>query len=575
MRVVLDIEANDLEAPTVVHCIVVKNIDTSEVFTFIGNEVYETFPVLARSFTKVIGHNVIAYDSRVLSSLGIFTFDNAILLDTLILSQLFNFKLEGGHSLENWGNALKHPKVGTDITDWTTYTPQMLIRCKNDVELNEKVYRFLKGKLDRPEFYKAIKVEHDIACICINMHDDGFTFDIDRALDLYDELLIRIEELDEELSQTFLPKQKITKLKTKIKSEFIPFNPGSPKQVVERLNEAGWKPKVKTDTGKSFKLNEENLATLPDTAPLASRRLVERLLLIARLRTLEQWFQAYNSDTKRIHGITRGLGTYTHRASHANPNTGNIAAEKSIKYRGEYLKQLATRFGGEFRSLWIAGEDKILVGTDAEGIQLRMFGHYINDSVFIKAVCSGKKEDRTDPHSLNAKILEVSRDSAKTWIFAFLLGMGDEKSGEILGRTTEEGSKAKKKFIESYPGLAKLKKEIIPKDAARGYMQAIDGRFIRCDSEHHMMAVYLQSSEAILMKHANVLWKKWLDKENIWYKQVAWCHDEWITEALNKQEAEYIGKLQSKAIKEIGERFNLNCPMSGEFKIGRTWLQAH
>ncbi len=593
MKVILDIECNGIQAPTTVWCIVVKDIDSGEVFIFEGDEVYEEFPIFAKRITKAVGHNIIGYDSRVLEHLGVFRFSHECLLDTLVLSQLFNFKLEGGHSLENWGTLLKHPKVGLDIKDWSTYTPQMLERCINDVHLNHKVYDFLKKKIDRPEFYKAIKVEHDVAHICNDLHKDGFSFDINAAIDLYDEILIRIEELDEQLLQVFPPKEKITQLKTKVKVEHIPFNPSSPKQIVERLDEAGWQPIDRTDSGKSFKVNERNLATLPDSAPAASRKLVERLLLIARLRTLEQWFSAYNSNTGCIHGTFKGIGTWTHRMSHTDPNMGNISAEKSIKYKTEELAAQAIRYGREFRSLWKAPEDAYLVGTDAVGIQLRIFAHYINDKDFIESLLTGSSKDGTDCHSLNARILGSSRDNAKTFIYAFLLGAGDAKIAEILGVNLAAGRAAKRRFIEAYPGLARLRAEQIPADARRGYFVGFDGRFVRCNDEHFMLAGYLQNGEACIMKHANVLWRKELNGIRVlrqaelrWepanqiglldYKQCNFVHDEWQTAVFGSEsDARMVGRVQAESIRKIGEEFGLNIRMDGESKIGRTWHDTH
>ncbi len=588
MKVVLDIECNGIESPTAVHCIVCKDIDTNEVFIFEGAEVYDHFPRFASRISKAVGHNIISYDSRVLGNLNIFRFDRDKLLDTLILSQLFNYKLSGGHSLENWGTLLHHPKVGLDIKDWSTYTPQMLERCVNDVHLNHKVYDFLKKKLDRPEFYKAIKVEHEIGYLCNDLHSGGFDFDFPRAVDLYDELLIRIEELDEGLLQAFPPKTKITQLKTKIKTEIVPFNPSSPTQIVERLNEAGWKPIDRTDSGKSFKVNERNLATLPDEAPLASRRLVERLLLIARLRTLEQWFAAYNSDTKAIHGTFRGIGTWTHRMSHQDPNMGNVSAEKSIKYKTPELAAQAIRYGREFRELWTTHGDSFLVGTDAVAIQLRIFAHYINDPSFTQALLTGSSKDGTDAHSLNGAILSTTRDNAKTFIFAFLLGAGDAKLAEILGVSVAAGRAAKRKFIEAYPGLARLRAEQIPADARRGYFVGFDGRFVRCDDEHYMLAGYLQNGEACIMKHANILWRKELDvlrhtlrrerkSDHVFdYKQCNFVHDEWQTKVFGTEEdARMVGQRQRDSLTRVGESFNLNIRMDGESKLGKTWHDTH
>ena len=72
-------------------------------------------------------------------------------------------------------------------------------------------------------------------------------------------------------------------------------------------------------------------------------------------------------------------------------------------------------------------------------------------------------------------------------------------------------------FILRYPGLKYLKDVVIPKDAKRGYFEGFDGRYVKCDSEHLMLAGYLQNGESVIMKRANVLWRNKLIKENIFF----------------------------------------------------------
>ena len=67
-------------------------------------------------------------------------------------------------------------------------------------------------------------------------------------------------------------------------------------------------------------------------------------------------------------------------------------------------------------------------------------------------------------------------------------------------------------------------------DASRGYFDGLDGRKVQCNSEHLMLAGYLQNGEAVVMKHANVLWQKELKGLGIKYNQVDFVHDEWQTE---------------------------------------------
>ena len=467
MRVVLDIETDSL-TPKLIHCIVCKDIDTGEVYSWVQKECYTQFPSFAKRPKLIIAHNGIDFDLPVLSNLLGVQFDPGRVVDTLVLSRLLNFKFEGGHSLENWGKRLGFPKHAQP--DFSVYSPQMLEYCIQDVQLNHKVYEILSKGIS-PKNQEAVDLEHQIAWVCREMQDNGFGFNKDEADALYVEINKRVEEIDQGLQEAFPPKIKEVPLKTKIRREIIPFNPSSPKQIVERL-EGFWSPKERTEVGQA-KICEANLATLSDEAPEAAKSLVERLLLAGRLRALKQWMDAYNEQTKRIHGRTNSIGTWTHRASHNSPNTGNIATKKSIKYKGKELANLASSLGERLRGLWQAAPGKLLVGTDADQIQLRIFADYIDDAVFTNALVNGDKKLGTDLHSLHAKLLEVeARDDSKTWIYAYFLGCGDEKSGFILGgRDRKFGRQKKLEFQERYPGLAKLRKERIPQDAKRGYAE--------------------------------------------------------------------------------------------------------
>ncbi|MTV59284.1 hypothetical protein GM547_14685, partial [Streptococcus pneumoniae] len=73
---------------------------------------------------------------------------------------------------------------------------------------------------------------------------------------------------------------------------------------------------------------------------------------------------------------------------------------------------------------------RVLVGCDADGIQLRLFAHFTQDDKLIQSIVSGKKEEGTDIHSLNKQVLNTtysnrelcaSREVAKTYIYAVLL----------------------------------------------------------------------------------------------------------------------------------------------------------
>ena len=68
----------------------------------------------------------------------------------------------------------------------------------------------------------------------------------------------------------------------------------------------------------------------------------------------------------------------------------------------------------------------------------------------------GKKEDETDIHNVNKKALAVpngTRDMAKTFIYAWLLGAGVAKTGQILKVNMKEAQDARTRFEMSIDGF--------------------------------------------------------------------------------------------------------------------------
>lgn len=642
---VIDIETNAIDNPDKLWCIVTKDLDSGSVSTWSfpsgipGDypEAVKGFLSSSSSVSAWVGHNIIGYDlPHLVRLIPAFSFDPKAVIDTLVVSRLLNYSVEGGSSLEAWGERLGFPK--TSFSEFSSYSQQMLDYCINDVLVTEKLYALFKPYVDNPTWKRALRLEHDITFLCNELHSNGFYFDIPGGKDLYLAIQGQLRGLESTLAETF-PRRvvyvgevhpKLTKHGTLSRSQFRflddplqltqfnggpfsrigfePFNPGSTKQCVERLWQCGWRPFDKTKghiaaerelerlrrsprvpggrgvaggirSGRAnelesklehfrkygWKINEANLNTLPSEAPEAAHKLVQWLTLDSRRSTLEEWFSAYNENTGRIHGRFNHIGAWTGRMSHNSPNMANIPGHGSL-------------YGDEMRSLWAATPGSYLVGVDADGIQLRVLAHYMNDPDFIAALTQGRKEDGTDAHTLNQRALGdvcTTRDVAKTFIYAFLLGAGVGKVAEILGCSETEARAAIASFINSYPGLRDLKDYRIPADADRGYFVGLDGRLVACTSEHLMLAGYLQNGEAVIMKTANLIWRENLRKEGITFKQVNFVHDEWQVEVKTLTDATKAGTIMVSAIEEAGIQLKLNCPLTGNSKIGRNWLETH
>lgn len=633
---VLDTETNALKNPTKIHVICTRTM-SGEVNEFKeplkNRREEERFLEYIKGFSIFVGHNIIPYDLlHVLDRLiprHTISFEDC--LDTLVVSRLLNYNRPGGHSIRQYGEEFGIEKAGTGIDQWDTVTPLMIERCHSDTLINLKILEKYWKYITDPSWDRSMKLEHYTAYACGVMSQNGFGFDIDRARKLKEGIQELIRPIDQALTDAFPPRPlpvreitpRITKHGTFNLSDFRwygskdltqfnggpftvirweEFNPGSIPQIIDRLHDAGWKPTEKTKGHIDFlkdrrkdkdpeklkrfqkygwKISEENLKTVPDTAPQATKDLSRRIVLYSRLSDLDEWLalaEKDDNDESTVFGDFNSIGAWTHRLSHARPNLANVPVAKRSPRDTEF-ETLINDFNDEMRSLWRARRGKRLVGTDADGLQMRVFAHYVNDKELIDALIKGTKEDKTDIHSVHQRKLgeaAKSRDAAKTFIYAWLLGAGNGKVAEILETTSGQAKQAVARFIESYPGLKELKETQIPRDARKGYFVGLDGRKVICNNEHLMLAGYLQNGEAVIMKGACREWQEILTREKIPFRMVTWPHDEWQTEIPDDDDiCQYVQEIQIQAIRNQATILGMNCPLEGSSSWGYTWKDTH
>ena len=539
-KYVLDIETNTKHDH--IWLCVTKNLSTGEVLC---HTEASSLKRLVKATDTLIGHNLVAFDIPILNRLWNTKITLSQLEDTYLMSSLAKPHREGGHSLAAWGRRIGFPKG-----DFTNYDgglcDEMVEYCKQDVEITARIYSILTEELKG--FSKECqRMEHQVQAIINRQERTGFLFDRVKATALFNQLDARMKFLEQYFIDEFEP----TVVEMKTKTKVIPFNPSSRQQIADRLMKRGWKPKQYTEKGAVI-VNEDVLEgiTIPEAQHMA-----EYFLLQKRISQLRQWFDACGED-QRIHGKVFTLGTITGRMSHTTPNMAQVPSVDSP-------------FGAECRDLFTVPEDCVLVGVDASGLELRMLAHYMEDEEYINEVLHG------DVHTKNMTAAGLtSRPQAKTFIYAFLYGAGDEKIGSIVGGSASKGKKLKEKFLANTPALKELKKKVAS-HAEKGYLALeIDGRRLWVRSPHAALNTLLQGAGAIVMKKALCILDKWLRKEKIPAKFVANVHDEWQLEVI-AEHGEKVGKMAVEAIREAGKQLNLRCPMDGEYKIGKTWKDTH
>jgi len=580
---VFDIETDDLKA-TKLWCIVAQDLDSNEIFRFAPHQI-ELGLELLKSADALIGHNIIGFDIPVIKKLTGVDLSNKKLIDTLVLSRLFNPVREGGHSLEMWGYKLNYNKI--DFEDYSCYSKEMMDYCVRDVQLNTQVYHRLIQQESKGFSKESARLEQGCSLILKEQEQNGFQFDQPKAEKLLSNFYKRMSEVEEEVHKVFKPKWVDIKLVTPkfkkdgglsksgltdeeynkildlelslVRDPYKPFmrqklqefNLGSRKQIGEYLKDFGWKPNKFTPTGQPI-VDEKVLHKITDIPE--AQLIAEYLLLQKRIAQIESWIKFVENDG-RVHGFVIPNGTITGRMTHRNPNMAQVPSVK-------------TPYGTECRECWIVPRGYKLVGIDASGLELRMLAHYMKDEEFTNEIING------DIHSRNQKIAGLkSRNQAKTFIYALLYGAGDAKLGSVVGGSKDSGAKLRERFFANQPTFKTLR-DRVTKAATKGYLKGIDGRRINIRNTHAALNSLLQGGGAIVMKRALIILNNEATKNNLDYKFVANIHDEWQVE-VSKDHTKDFGSLAVQAIKDAGDYYNMRCPLDAEYKIGGNWSETH
>ena len=563
MDLVLDIETDSKQ--TKIWLCYTHNSETGE---YVCHTKPDTLIPLINKAERLIGHNLIGFDAPVLNKLWGTKIGLKKVRDTLIMSRLLNPSIENGHSLAAWGKRLGNRKVEyTRIWHWmkglqydkTSTAPyddpvDNLNRfyCRQDVSVTVDLYKLLSQELRG--WGESVQLEHDVAAILKRQEQHGFKFDKHKGEVLLAQLTGEVADIESELQDTFPPivEERISdKTGRTLKTKVTPFNPGSRQQIAERLATLGVTFTEETEKGSTI-INEKVLEGID----LPEAKLIARYLMLQkRISQVSSWFDVVKEDG-RVHGRVITNGAVTGRMTHISPNMAQVPNSGS-------------EYGVECRELWTVEPGNKLVGIDASGLELRMLAHYMKDDQYTNEILNG------DIHTANQKAAGLlNRNTAKTFIYAFLYGAGAAKIGAIVGSDEKDGRKLMRRFLRNTPALGELKDKVSRLYLKDGFLMGLDGRHLLVRSEHSALNTLLQGAGAILMKKSLVILNNKLKCGIIDAKFCANVHDEWQVE-VSEEDAEQVGKMAVAAIEEAGVALGLRCPTTGEYNVGNNWKETH
>lgn len=265
-RLAFDIETNGLlDTVSTVHSLVVKDIDTGEVWSCadkVGHVPLHDGLWLLQKAAIVFGHNIVGYDIPVLQKLYPNFKLEGIARDTLMLAKMIwpvdslkqlDFprwrkgvlpgQLIGAHKLEAWGYRLGLQKGEYSATvkalakeyadhkdrsqvpeeyhtlfteddklfEWAAWCKPMQDYCEVDVEVTHKLLNLIEAHLSGTAKAahgvawspRSVKLEADMWEECLDMERRGYGYDLEKAIELTSKLKTRQSEMEKELKEVF------------------------------------------------------------------------------------------------------------------------------------------------------------------------------------------------------------------------------------------------------------------------------------------------------------------------------------------------------------------------------------
>jgi DNA polymerase-1 len=504
MKLVADLESDNLyHGATKIWCGVFKCVDTLKVWKFREKE--KMFALMDKS-TVLIMHNGIGFDVPLMRKIWGYEYKGKV-LDTVLLSrELYKNvpvpeqmkidyaergkKLDGPHSLAAWGYRLGRGKV--EHEDWSAYSPAMMHRCAEDVEITYLVYLEMKKKLANGAFPNCAVWLTMSFMECISRQEKhGWKLDIPRAQGYIRQLSTWVQRIDAVL-QPYLPvlptiredkindddctlgvqnpftkagtmainlQKWITKNDLDNFGDYVggPFcrvafrkvSLASDKEVKEFLLAGGWQPEEYNYSKKEVDEDGNPIRTSPKLSADDSfigvdgkmgRLICKRVQCVHRRSNIQGWLDRVREDGRLESRVSGFADTY--RVRHAN--IANVPNTESF-------------YGNQMRKCFIAEEGMTLVSVDAASCQDRMLisrarDAGIKDPLFEDMILHGDKKKGTDSHTrardeLN-KVFEaegyalITRGGAKNFNYAYKFNAGDKKLGTMAGVINEGAAKS-------------------------------------------------------------------------------------------------------------------------------------
>lgn len=519
---------------------------------------------------------------------------NGIFIDRYEDTKLMMFCLQTGEdcSLEALGEKIDYPKLDKpwkkhkDGDYPLAFSKELAEYCQRDTLVTIAGFFELWEEMhDNPQAKSVYEtIELPLTQVVVEMEATGLSVDVDKFEELARHIETSASQVEEDCysligrrynvkERSFKnPKKDIEPVRTEqgedgkpvyVYEYHEPINLSSSDQVATVLIERGWKPKVKTATGKP--------ATSGTVLELVDDELASKIVELKQLQKLASSFTTTLPEFMDGKNIIRGhlnqTGARTGRFSCSNPNLQQVPKRSDL--------------GKVMRNTFVSKDGMSMIVGDLSNIEVRVLAYYLHlvgDDNMANAFLSGE-----NIHDTNAVSWNMERSLAKIAIFLIVYGGG---AGKLAARARISYPEAKNAFnlIEARcPALSKLKKMAWSKAKGQGgKIQNLFGRtyhypdlfstdgMLRSRAERQCFNALIQGSSAdifktLLVQSTNVVW-------SYNARFAVPVHDELIVYADNN-----VADTVASKLTELwsSSSFINPVPIEAEFGVGKCWGEIH
>ena len=531
------------------------------------------------------------FDLRVLQGCGIYP--RKLVHDTMLQSYLLTngIPVKAGQRGHNNLEAISQRELGVTVDkslqsqDWMNaeLSDADMRYAMGDVQLTWEAYHRMAPKISEQGLDTVYEIERKALLPTIEMESTGLRMDraiIDEQVqDLTEErdssLAAFIEMLDTELPEDAkLPRNEDGTINLNKKTsgsvrlgtkKFAGFNPGSSKQLLEKLALIGVEPVDPTGKPSVDKKYMTQWGHHPVVQPYLAWKRCDKHLQMCQTLIKHQ-----DPETGRIHARFNQTGTFTGRYSSSSPNLQNIPR-------------------GLMRYAFRVTEGRALVDLDYGGMELRAAccSRIADEPAMREVFNTGGDVHRSTAAKMfgitEEEVTDEQRRKAKSTNFAALFGSSPngvvnyfQSQGVTI--SLKEGTEFLNSWLRAYPQIARWHNHCRAMVESGCPVEMVDGRrrYLYGDKERHTTFCNntVQGSCASVMKLAMYGIHKEVKNLDPTARLVAQIHDELLIECA-EDKADVVLSLAESVMTSAGfEIFGDDIQMVAEGGIGDSWGAA-